>query len=100
MALSKNRIKYIRSLELKKNRKADKVFLAEGPKLVGDLLGHFRCRFLIATSEWAFRPQAFGCGRCDRSFRRGTFARQPAENSPTWYSPCSNSRTNLWMFPS
>lgn len=25
MALSKNRIKYIRSLELKKNRKADKV---------------------------------------------------------------------------
>ena len=29
MALSKNRIKYIRSLELKKNRTADKVFLAE-----------------------------------------------------------------------
>ena len=37
MALSKNRIKYIHSLEQKKNRKADKVFLAEGPKLVGDL---------------------------------------------------------------
>lgn len=43
MALSKNRIKYIHSLEQKKNRKADKVFLAEGPKLVGDLLGHFPC---------------------------------------------------------
>ena len=38
MALSKNRIKYIHSLELKKNRKTEKVFLAEGPKLVGDLL--------------------------------------------------------------
>lgn len=55
MALSKNRIKYIRSLEQKKNRKADKVFLAEGPKLVGDLLGHFPCQFLLATSEWLSR---------------------------------------------
>lgn len=52
MALSKNRIKYIHSLELKKNRKADKVFLAEGPKLVGDLLEYLPCQFLIATSEW------------------------------------------------
>ncbi len=52
MILSKNRIKYIHSLELKKIRKAEKVFLAEGPKLVGDLLGHFPCRLLIATSQW------------------------------------------------
>ncbi len=57
MTLSKNRIKYIRSLEQKKNRKADKVFLAEGPKLVGDLLGHFSCQFLLATSEWLSRNQ-------------------------------------------
>lgn len=26
--------------------------MAEGPKLVGDLLGHFPCRFLAATPEW------------------------------------------------
>ncbi|WP_042370456.1 TrmH family RNA methyltransferase [Bacteroides neonati] len=50
--LSKNKIKYIRSLELKKIRKEEKVFLAEGPKLVGDLLGRFPCRFLAATSDW------------------------------------------------
>lgn len=50
--LSKNRIKYIRSLELKKNRKEEKVFLAEGPKLVSDVLGHFPCHFLAATSDW------------------------------------------------
>ena len=59
MALSKNRIKYIHSLELKKNRKADKVFLAEGPKLVGDLLEHFPCSFLIATGEWLSKNNPF-----------------------------------------
>lgn len=50
--LSKNKIKYIRSLELKKNRKEEKVFVAEGHKLVGDLLGHFPCRLLVAISSW------------------------------------------------
>ena len=50
--LSKNKIKYIRSLELKKIRKEEKVFLAEGPKLVGDLLGHLSCSLLAATSSW------------------------------------------------
>jgi len=39
-------------LELKKIRKEERVFLAEGPKLVGDLLGHFTCRFLAATPSW------------------------------------------------
>lgn len=50
--LSKAKIKYIRSLELKKNRKADNVFVAEGPKLVEDLLGHFTCHFLAASHDW------------------------------------------------
>lgn len=36
--LSKNQIKLIRSLELKKNRKRENLFVAEGPKVVGDLL--------------------------------------------------------------
>ena len=52
MALSKNRIKYIHSLEIKKHRDANQVFVAEGPKLVGELLGHFPCQLLVATSDW------------------------------------------------
>ena len=36
--LSKNQIKLVRSLELKKNRKKEGLFVAEGPKVVGDLL--------------------------------------------------------------
>ena len=36
--LSKNQIKLIKSLETKKNRKREGLFVAEGPKVVGDLL--------------------------------------------------------------
>lgn len=50
--LSKNKIKYIRSLDLKKFRKEEQVFLAEGNKLVGDLLGTFPCRLVLGTEEW------------------------------------------------
>ena len=39
--ISKARIKYIKSLALKKNRDADGVFVAEGPKIISDLRGHF-----------------------------------------------------------
>lgn len=52
ISLSKNKIKFIHSLEQKKVRKEERVFLAEGPKLVGDLLGRFPCRFLVATASW------------------------------------------------
>ncbi len=52
MPLSKNKIKYIRSLDQKKIRREENIFLAEGPKLVGDLLGHFPCRLLVATPDW------------------------------------------------
>ena len=50
--ISKAKIKYIRSLELKKNRLADNVFVAEGPKVVGDLLRVMRARLIVATQEW------------------------------------------------
>ena len=50
--LSKAKIKYIHSLELKKKRSEEHAFVAEGPKLVGDLLGYFSCKLLIALPEW------------------------------------------------
>lgn len=52
MAISKNKIKFIRSLEQKKVRREERVFVAEGPKLTGDILGHFHCRYLAATADW------------------------------------------------
>ena len=50
--ISKAKIKYIHSLELKKNRTAEGVFVAEGPKVVGDLLVSIRPRMVVATQEW------------------------------------------------
>lgn len=50
--LSKNKIKYIRSLAQKKQRTADGVFVAEGRKLVADLLPYFTARYIAATEQW------------------------------------------------
>ena len=50
--LSKNKIKLIHSLEMKKYRKENRCFLAEGPKLVEELLPSFRCLLLAATTDW------------------------------------------------
>ena len=50
--ISKGRIKYIKSLELKKNRNREKAFVAEGPKVVSDLLDCMPARIIVATKEW------------------------------------------------
>ncbi len=59
--LSKNQLKLVRSLELKKNRKKEGLFVAEGPKVVGDLLraGYVpHSIFMVQGSE--FRVQGSG----------------------------------------
>lgn len=50
--ISKNLIKLIKSLEQKKYRKREKLFVAEGPKVVGDLMALMAPQRIIATSEW------------------------------------------------
>ena len=50
--LSKAKIKLIQSLEQKKKRREEQLFVAEGPKVVGDLLPYFACRLLVATESW------------------------------------------------
>lgn len=50
--ISKNKIKYIRSLELKKNRNKEGLFVAEGHKVVDDLLALRPAMLLVATKEW------------------------------------------------
>ena len=52
MNLSKNKIKYLNSLNLKKNRDKDKVFIAEGIKIVNDLLPYFNAKIIVSTQDW------------------------------------------------
>ena len=50
--ISKNKIKYIRSLELKKNRNKEGKFVAEGFKVVDDLLALQPADLIVVTGEW------------------------------------------------
>ena len=51
--ISKNQIKYVHQLELKKFRKQEGLFIAEGHKVVGDLLkAGYTPKQLYATADW------------------------------------------------
>ena len=52
MSLSKNKIKLISSLKLKKYRDELSLFVAEGPKLVSDLLKSFSAKIIVCTQSW------------------------------------------------
>ncbi len=52
MALSKAKIKLIRSLEQKKFRKEHQLFIAEGPKIIEEFIGYFECKLIVGTEEW------------------------------------------------
>lgn len=50
--LSKSQIKHYRSLSLKKNRDKARIFVAEGPKLVLDLLPYFEPEVIIIEDSY------------------------------------------------
>jgi len=50
--LSNAKLKWIHSLEQKKFRQKEGLFIAEGNKLNSDLLELLPCRLLVATKEW------------------------------------------------
>ena len=50
--ISKARIKWIKSLELRKFRQRHNAFVAEGPKLIGELLPYSTPLYVAATEAW------------------------------------------------
>ena len=82
--ISKNQIKYIKSLEQKKVRYREGMFVAEGPKVVGDLLeaGYVPDR-IMATPEWFQNGnwQEEGCSQIvtDEELNRISFLQHPQQ---------------------
>ena len=66
--ISKARIKMIKSLEMRKYRLQHNAFVAEGPKLVGELLPYSAPLYVAATHEWleANRPLLKGAKEVDK----------------------------------
>ena len=52
MTLTKNKIKYIQSLKDKRRRDEYSVFIAEGDKMVRELLSILRCEILVAIPDF------------------------------------------------
>ena len=80
--ITKNRIKFIRSLEQKKYRKAHGCFVVEGPKVVEDMLPAFECEYVACTREWLDRrvplPSACECDEVSEDeLRRVSFMEHP-----------------------
>jgi TrmH family RNA methyltransferase len=50
--LSKNKIRFVKSLDRKKQRSETGLFLAEGNKLTTELLKSFECELLVAKASW------------------------------------------------
>ncbi|MCD7973921.1 MAG: RNA methyltransferase [Candidatus Azobacteroides sp.] len=91
MALSKQKIKFIRSLEIKKNRTLHHVFLAEGGKLVEDILSVFKCKLLCATSSWLEAHPFFNAEDIitvsEEELKRISFLKTPKDVLAVFYQP-------------
>lgn len=79
--LSKAKIKWINSLKLKKNRDEEGVFVAEGLKVVSELLPVLRCRFLAECSNVSMDTAIKTCDEIEEisnlDYQKITFQKSP-----------------------
>ena len=85
--ISKNQIKFVRQLEQKKYRKKEGLFVAEGPKVVGDLLrAGFKAHTIFATSEWNSQGLSFQ-EVSEEELRRVSFLQHPQRILALFFMP-------------
>ena len=93
--ISKNQLKYIRQLEQKKYRRREGVFVAEGTKVVGDLLQRYRPEAVFATADWqapaGITPQLV----TDDELRRISFLQHPQQVLALFPLPVSSQPSTL-----
>lgn len=82
--LSKNLIKTVKSLEYKKARKKTGLFVAEGPKIVGEMLRNHTPHTIIATEEWTGKENKYARECCiaevtDDELRKISFLQHPQQ---------------------
>ena len=77
--ISKNQQKFIRQLEQKKYRKREGLFVAEGTKVVGDLLKRYTPEAIYSTQQWqapdGISPQIV----TDEELQRISFLQHPQQ---------------------
>lgn len=78
--ISKNQMKYIHSLDTKKGRVKECAFVAEGPKVVADLMDIMQPKFIFATEEWqSANSKVADCIVTDDELRKISFLQHPQQ---------------------
>ena len=90
--VSKAKIKEIRALEFKKNRDEQGLFVAEGNKLVADLLHTFECEWLIARTIWMAKQGNIPAKELvladENEIRKVSFLKTPQDVLAVFRKPC------------
>jgi TrmH family RNA methyltransferase len=81
--LSRKQIKYIRSLELKKFRNDHGTFIAEGSRLVNDMLSAFESELIVAKPSWMATQGDIRAGELlvadDEDIRKASLLKNPQD---------------------
>ncbi|MDR0823514.1 MAG: RNA methyltransferase [Prevotella sp.] len=91
MSLSKNKLKYIRSLKEKKYRSEHGTFVAEGNKMVSDLLPCLTCQLLVATPDFLNTAETKDVEEVievnDSELAQASFLQNPQQVLAVFYQP-------------
>ena len=95
--ISKNKLKYIHSIEQKKARQREGVFVAEGTKIVSELLlAGFHPQCLIGTEKWfdtmpkSHSNDAEHILVSEEELRKASFLQHPQQVMGIFSTPQSN----------